>query len=72
MRAFGEDAMRYCNITLTDGNVSVDDHIEKCITINFNFNSDNLHEQVHNSDFFKYLEVNIELRKSFCWKIKMK
>lgn len=70
MRAFGEDAMRYCNITLTDGNVSVDDHIEKCITINFNFNSDNLREQVRNSDFFKYLEVNIELRKSFSWRIK--
>lgn len=72
MRSFGEDALRYCNITLTDGNISVKNHIEKCITIKFNFNSDNLREQVHNSDFFKYLEINIELRKSFSWKIIFK
>lgn len=72
MRAFGEDAIRFCNITLSDGNTTVDNHIEKCISINFNFNSDNLREQVLNSDFFKYLEVNIELRKSFGTNFKTK
>ena len=72
MRAFGEDAMLYCNVTLSDGNTVVDNHIEKCITINFNLNSDSLREQVRNSDFFNYLEVNIELRKSFSWNIRIK
>lgn len=71
MRAFGADAIRFCNITLTDSNVSVDSHIEKCITINFKFNSESFREQLRNSDFFKYLEVNIELRKSFSWRIKI-
>ncbi|WP_106830229.1 hypothetical protein [Parabacteroides pacaensis] len=71
MRTFGEDVIRYCRISLSEDNISVDGHIEKCITIHFRFNSDNLREKVHDSDFFKYLEVNIGLRKSFGWNIKI-
>ena len=65
MRAFGEEAIGYCNISLSESNIPVDGHIEKCINIHFNIISDVLKEEVNNSDFFNYLKINIELRKSF-------
>ena len=72
MRAFGEEAMGYCNISISESCIPVDGHIEKCIIINFNFNSDTLREQLVNSDFLKYLEINIDLRKSFSWRVLLK
>ena len=69
MRAFGEEAIGYCNIFLTESNIPVDGHIEKCINIHFNILSEVLKDEVYNSDFFNYLKINIELRKSFSWNI---
>lgn len=69
MRAFGEEAIGYCNISLTESNIAVDGHIEKCLNLYFNILSETLKEAVYNSDFFNYLKINIELRKSFSWKI---
>lgn len=69
MRAFGEEAMGYCNISLSESNIPVDGHIEKCINLHFNIISEVLKEDVNNSDFFNYLKINIELRKSFSWSI---
>ena len=69
MRAFGEEAMGYCNISLSEGNIPVDGHIEKCINLHFNIQSEVLKEEVNNSDFFNYLKINIELRKSFSYKL---
>lgn len=69
MRAFGEEAIRYCTISFSEGNVSVDGHIEKCINVHFNIMSETLNEEVSNSDFFNYLKINIELRKSFSWRL---
>ena len=65
MRAFGEEAIGYCNISISESNIPVDGHIEKCINIHFNIISEVLKEKVNNSDFFNYLKINIELRKSF-------
>lgn len=65
MRAFGEEAIGYCNISLSENNIPVDGHIEKCINIHFNIISEVLKEEINNSDFFNYLKINIELRKSF-------
>lgn len=65
MRAFGEEAMGYCNISLSESNIPVDGHIEKCINIHFNILSEVLKDEVNNADFFNYLKINIELRKSF-------
>ena len=72
MRAFGEEAIGYCNISLSEGNILVDGHIEKCINIHFNILSETLKEEVDNSDFFDYLRINIELRKSFSYSITLK
>ena len=71
MRAFGEEAIGYCNISLSESNIPVDGHIEKCINIHFNIISEVLKDEVSNSDFFNYLKINIELRKSFSWKINL-
>ena len=65
MRAFGEEAMGFCNISLSENTIPVDGHIEKCINVHFNIISEALQEKVSNSDFFVYLKLNIELRKSF-------
>ena len=69
MRAFGEEAIGYCNISLSESNIPVDGHIEKCINIHFNIISEVLKEEVNTSDFINYLKINIELRKSFSWKV---
>ena len=69
MRAFGEEAMGYCNISLSESNIPVDGHIEKCINLHFNIISEVLKDEVNNSDFFNYLKINIELKKSFSWNI---
>lgn len=69
MRAFGEEAMGYCNISLSESNIPVDGHIEKCINLHFNIQSEVLKEEVNNSDFINYLKINIELRKSFSYKL---
>lgn len=69
MRAFGEEAISYCNISLSESNVPVDRHIEKCINVHFQILSESLKEEINDSDFFDYLKINIELRKSFDWKI---
>ena len=71
MRAFGEDAIGYSKISLSESNMPVDGHIEKCIVIHFNIISEALKEEVNNSDFFDYLKINIELRKSFSLHIKI-
>ena len=65
MRAFGEEAISYCQISLSDSNIPVDGRIEKCIVVHFNVISESLKEEVNKSDFFDYLKINIELRKSF-------
>lgn len=69
MRAFGEEAIGYCNIYLSESSIPVDGYIEKCIIIHFNILSEVLKEDVNNSDFFNYLKINIYLRKSFNWNI---
>lgn len=69
MRAFGEEAIGYCNVSISESNIPVDSHIEKCINIHFNIISEVLKEEVNNSDFFNYLKINIELRKSFSYKL---
>ena len=72
MRAFGEEAIGYCNVTLSESNISVDGHIEKCINLHFNIISEVLKEEVNNSDFFNYMKINIELRKSFSYIVTLK
>lgn len=69
MRAFGEETMSYCNISLSESNVPVDRHIEKCVNVHFQVLSKSLKEKINRSDFFDYLRISIELRKSFGFRI---
>ena len=72
MRAFGDEAANLCKLALEDGNMVVDDHIEKCVAVKFFFASENLRNAVLSSDFFSYLQINIDLRKSFAWNVIVK
>ena len=69
IRAFGDDMVAKCNVVLEDGNMVVGDHIEKCVTVRISFASDNLRDAVLSSDFYSYLQINIDLRKSFAWNV---
>lgn len=69
MRAFGEEAMGYCSISLSESNVPVDRHIEKCINVHFQILSESLKEEIIKSDFLDYLKINIELRKAFSYQL---
>lgn len=71
MRAFGEDSMRYCDIDMSLEPIPVGNHIEKCLFITFTVTSERLFETVYNSDFVEYLQINIDIRKSFCCNIKI-
>ena len=71
MRAFGEEAIGYCNISLSESNIPVDGHIEKCINIYINIISEVLKDEVKNSDFYDYLKINIALRKGFSWNVRL-
>ena len=71
MRAFGEEAIGNCNISLSESCLPVDGHIEKCINLLFNIQSEVLKEEVNNSDFFNYLKINIDLRKSFSYELNI-
>ena len=71
MRAFGEEAIGNCNISLSESCLPVDGHIEKCINLHFNIQSEVLKEEVNNSDFFNYLKINIGLRKSFSYELNI-
>lgn len=72
MRAFGEDAIGYCNISLSESSVPVDKHIEKCLDIQFEISSDSLKNTVEGSDFLNSLHINIDLRKSFAWPVNLR
>ena len=72
MSTSDDEAAKLCKVTLEDGNMVVDDHIEKCVTVKFFFASENLRNKVLSSDFLSYLQINIDLRKSFAWNVLVK
>ena len=71
LRRFREGAADFCAISLEDGNMVVGGHIEKCITIRLKFSSDSLRDEIMNSDFLSYLSINLDVRKSFAWNVKV-
>ena len=68
---FGEESMSCCNISLSDSSIPVDRHIEKCINVSFQVFSESLKEEINDSNFFDYLKINIELRKSFSYSFRI-
>lgn len=69
IRAFDTDVASQCKVTMEDGNIAMGDHIEKCVTLRFTFSTHTARQRVLTSDFFEYLQINIELRKSFAWNV---
>lgn len=64
LRAFGDDALRFCKISSSEGMVPVDNHIEKCLNVTFSFTSERYYNMAKELNFEEYLRVNIEMRKS--------
>lgn len=62
LRAFGDDVIRYCEIKMFQNTKSVDNHIEKQIIINIQFNSEKYYRAADEVNMRLYLLYNIKLR----------
>lgn len=71
LRAFGDDALRFCKISSSEGMMPVNNHIEKCLNITFSFTSERYDNMAKELNFEEYLQINIEMRRSFSWNIKI-
>lgn len=65
LRAFGDEALKFCKITTKTGSIPAARRIEKCLFITFEISSEKLFEETLASNFQSYLEINMEMRKSF-------
>lgn len=64
LRAFGDDALRFCKISSSVEMMPVDNHIERCLNITFSFTSERYYNMAKEINFEEYLQINIEMRKS--------
>ena len=64
LRAFGDDALRFCKISSSEGTIPVGNHIERCLNITFSFTSERYYNMAKELNFEEYLRINIEMRKS--------
>lgn len=71
LRAFGDDALRFCKISSSEGMVPVGNHIERCLNITFSFTSERYYNMAKELNFEEYLQVNVEMRKSMLLVIKI-
>lgn len=71
LRAFGDDALRFCKISSSEGMMPVDNHIEKCLNITFSFTSERYYNMAKELNFEEYLQINVEMRKSYSWTVKI-
>lgn len=62
IRALGDDALRFCEITLGHKTIPVGNHIEKCITVSISCLNERMYEQIMDFNLSRYLELNIQLR----------
>lgn len=62
LRAFGDDIIRYCEIKMFQDAKSVDNHIERQIVINIQFNSEKYYRAADEVNMRLYLLYNIKLR----------
>ena len=62
IRAFGDDILRHCEISLTRKTISVGNHIEKLLMVSLLFMRESLYDSAVEIHFNIYLDANIELR----------
>lgn len=67
LRALGDDALRFCKISMEESNRAVSNHIEKCLNLTFAFTSERYYRLAQELNFAEYLQVNVDLRKSFSY-----
>lgn len=72
LRAFGDDSLKFCKMDMEMGNLPVGNHIEKCLFMIFRINSERLYEEAMETNFQDYLEINMEIRKSFGCEVRVR
>lgn len=65
IRALGDDALRYCEISLSHKAVPVDNHIEKNIIISLVCMTERVYQQIQSINLPQYLDINIGIHGSF-------
>lgn len=65
IRALGDDALRYCEISLSHKAIPVANHIEKSTIISFSFTSEMIYKNVTEINFGEYLSIMLDLMKGF-------
>ena len=69
IRALGDDALRYCDITISHKTIPVGNHIEKALVIILSFTSDRLLETAKEIMLKEYLECKINIQSGLRNKI---
>lgn len=65
IRALGDEALRYCEISLSHKTVPVDNHIEKNIIISLVCMTERVYLQIQSINLPQYLDINIGIHGSF-------
>lgn len=71
IRALGDDALRYCEISLEHKIILVNNHIEKATIVSFSFTSETVYRKVVEINFGDYLSMMIQLKNSSYCEIKI-
>ncbi len=72
IRAFGDDAFRFCEIILDSKSEPIKNHIDRIVEIRILFNSEKFYNTSKEINLIDYLYYTIELRKAFQSKIILK
>lgn len=71
LRAFGDDALRYCDITFSTKPNIVGNHIENLSLIEIQFNSDRYYKIATELNLQEFIKLNLKLRTSMPITIEM-
>lgn len=65
LRAFGDEILKFCNVTVSNKTIAVKNHLENAISITLAFSSERYLKMASELNFPDYIDLNISLRKSF-------
>lgn len=65
LRAFGDEIFKFCNVTVSNKTIAVENHLENAISITLAFSSERYLKMASELNFPDYIDLNISLRKSF-------
>ena len=72
IRALGDDALRYCDITISHKTIPVGNHIEKALVITLSFYNKQLYDIAHAISLADYIQLCVMMRKSIQYTVFIK